>query len=186
MSVLSRLLNREPAGSGLVIAPMRRRDLTAIQVIERQVYPQPWSANVFVNEIDMAREGQRYYIVAYRNGQLVGYAGMMIVLEEAHITNIASDPDRRREGIGRQLLADLAWEALRRGCTGLTLEVRLSNAAAQGLYQQFGFEPAGIRKKYYENTEDAMVMWCHNIDTADYVDRLRQVCPETAQRVAAR
>ena len=67
MSVLSRLLNREPAGSGLVIAPMRRRDLTAIQVIERQVYPQPWSANVFVNEIDMAREGQRYYIVAYRN-----------------------------------------------------------------------------------------------------------------------
>ncbi len=182
MSVLSRLLNREPSARGLVIGPMRRRDLTAIQVIERQVYPQPWSVNVFTNEIDMAKQGQRYYIVGYRGGQLVGYAGMMIVMDEAHITNIASDPNRRREGIGRRLLADLAWEARHRGCSSLTLEVRISNVAAQGLYHQFGFEPAGIRQKYYENTEDAIVMWCHNIDTHEYADRLRQLCPEMADR----
>ena len=179
MSVLSRLLNREPPARGLVIEPMRRRDLTAIQVIERQVYPQPWSVNVFVNEIEMARQGHRYYVCAHRSGLLVGYAGMMVVLDEAHITNIAADPARHREGIGRRLLAELAWEARRRGCTGLTLEVRLSNVAAQGLYHRFGFEPAGIRQRYYENTEDAIVMWCHDIDSAEYAELLTRLCPES-------
>ena len=178
MSVLSRFLTRDVPARGLVISQMRRRDLTAIQVIERQVYPQPWSINVFLNEIEMVKNGQRYYIVASRGAQLVGYGGMMAVMGEAHITNLATDPSRRREGIGRRLLADLAWQARRMQCSGLTLEVRLSNEAAQGLYRRFGFEPAGIRQKYYENTEDAIVMWCHNIDTPEYAIRLRQLCPE--------
>lgn len=186
MSVLSRFLNRTPPARGLVIEPMRRRDLTAIQVIERQVYPQPWSVNVFANEIEMAKQGQRYYIAAHRAGHLVGYAGMMIIADEAHITNIAADPLRQREGIGRRLLAELAWEARRRRCVGLTLEVRISNVAAQGLYHQFGFEPAGIRQRYYENVEDAIVMWCHNIDTAEYSARLMQLSPESVSRTPRR
>ena len=186
MSVLSRFLNREPPARGLVIEPMRRRDLTAIQVIERQVYPQPWSVNVFANEIEMARQGHRYYVSAHRAGLLVGYAGMMIVVDEAHITNIATDPNRQREGIGRRILADLAWEARRRNCVALTLEVRLSNVAAQGLYHQFGFEPAGIRQKYYENTEDAIVMWCRNIDTPEYAARLAQLSPDSTPPGALR
>ncbi|MEO6122967.1 MAG: ribosomal protein S18-alanine N-acetyltransferase [Ilumatobacteraceae bacterium] len=180
MSMLSRLLNRTPPARGVVIEPMRRRDLTAIQVIERQVYPQPWSVNVFMSEIEMARQGHRHYICAHRAGLLVGYAGMMIVVDEAHITNIASDPIRQREGIGRRLLAELAWEARRRGCGALTLEVRLSNVAAQALYHQFGFEPAGIRQKYYENVEDAIVMWCRGIDTPEYAARLNQLVPDSA------
>ena len=180
MSVLSRFLNRTPPARGLVLAPMRRRDLTAIQVIERQVYPQPWSVNVFTNEIELARQGQRYYVTATRAGVLVGYAGMMLIGEEAHVTNIATDPQRQREGVGRRLLADLAWEARKRKCTGLTLEVRISNSAAQGLYHLFGFEPAGIRQKYYENVEDAIVMWCHNIDAPEYAVRLQQLCPDAA------
>jgi ribosomal-protein-alanine N-acetyltransferase len=186
MSVLSRFLNRMPPARGLVIEPMRRRDLTAIQVIERQVYPQPWSVNVFTNEIEMAKQGQRSYICAHRAGHLVGYAGMMIIADEAHITNIAADPLRQREGIGRRLLAELAWDARLRGCTGLTLEVRISNVAAQGLYHQFGFEPAGIRQRYYENVEDAIVMWCHEIDTPEYAARLTQLSPESAVRAVSR
>lgn len=186
MSVISRFLNRVPPARGLVIEPMRRRDLTAIQVIERQVYPQPWSVNVFANEIEMARQGQRYYVSAYRAGQLVGYAGMMIVVDEAHITNIASDPNRHREGIGRRLLADLAWEARRRHLTGMTLEVRISNVAAQGLYHQFGFEPAGVRQRYYENVEDAIVMWCHDIGSAEFAARLIQLSPESSSRTVSR
>ena len=182
MSVLSRFLNRTPPARGLVIEPMRRRDLTAIQVIERQVYPQPWSVNVFANEIEMARQGQRHYIVAHRAGELVGYAGMMIVADEGHVTNIAADPRRQREGVGRRLLAELAWEARRRRCVGLTLEVRISNVAAQGLYHQFGFEPAGIRQRYYENTEDAIVMWCHDIDSAEYAELLTRLSPDSAVR----
>ena len=57
----------------------------------------------------------------------------------------------------------------------------MGNDAAQGLYHQFGFEPAGVRQKYYENTEDAIVMWCHNIDTPEYAARLRQICPEAQE-----
>jgi ribosomal-protein-alanine N-acetyltransferase len=186
VSVLSRFLNRVPPARGLVLTPMRRRDLTAIQVIERQVYPAPWSVNVFTSEIELARQGQRYYVSAHRAGRLVGYAGMMIVGDEAHITNIATDPERQREGIGRRLLADLAWEARRRDCVGLTLEVRISNTAAQGLYHLFGFEPAGIRQRYYENVEDAIVMWCHNIDTAEYSARLMQLSPESVSRTPRR
>lgn len=184
MSVISRLLNREPHQRGLSIEPMRRRDLTAIQVIERQVYPQPWSVNVFTNEIEMARQGQRCYLVAMRDGHLVGYGGMMIIGDEAHITNIATDPAHQRQGIGRRLLAELAWEARRRNCVGLTLEVRLSNVGAQALYQQFGFEPAGIRRQYYENVEDAIVMWCNGIETAEYEVRLRQLSPHAGHPVA--
>ncbi len=184
--MISRLLNRMPPTKSVVISPMRRRDLTAIQVIERQVYPQPWSVNVFANEIEMARQGQRYYVCAHRGGQLVGYAGMMMVVDEAHITNLATDPNRHREGIGRRLLADLSWEARRRRCTAMTLEVRMSNVAAQALYRQFGFEPAGIRQKYYENVEDAIVMWCHDIGSADYAAKLIQLSPESSSRTVSR
>jgi len=182
MSVLSRFLNRVPPGQGLVIEPMRRQDLTAIQVIERKVYPLPWSATVFANEIEIAKSGQRYYVCAHRGGRIVGYAGMMIVVDEAHITNIATDPTHFREGIGRRLLADLAWEARRRHCSGLTLEVRLSNVAAQALYHQFGFEPGGIRQRYYENVEDAIVMWCHDIGSTEYAARLTRLSPESVAR----
>lgn len=186
MSVLSRFLNRVPPARGLVIEPMRRRDLTAIQVIERQVYPQPWSVNVFANEIEMARQGHRYYICAHRAGQLVGYAGMMLVVDEAHITNIAADPNRQRQGIGRRMLADLAWEARRRHCTAITLEVRMSNVAAQALYHQFGFEPAGIRQRYYENVEDAIVMWCRDIGSGEFAARLMRLSPHSSSRTVSR
>jgi ribosomal-protein-alanine N-acetyltransferase len=78
------------------------------------------------------------------------------------------------------LLAELAWAAIRRGSTGLTLEVRVSNTAAQALYERFGFQAAGVRKRYYENVEDAIVMWCHGIVEAPYRERLRALCPEAA------
>jgi [ribosomal protein S18]-alanine N-acetyltransferase len=178
MSVLSRLLSRSSPDDGLVISDMRRRDLTAIQVIERQVYPKPWSSAVFTSELDLAKEGQRKYITAYRHGDLVGYAGMMFAIDEAHVSNIAVDPTRQREGIGRRLLAELAWNARGRACTGMTLEVRISNVAAQELYRSFGFEAEGVRRNYYEAVEDAIVMWCHDIDSLEYGERLRELVPE--------
>lgn len=180
MSMLSRLLSRSTAAERLVIEPMRRRDLTAIQSIERQVYPKPWTIGVFTGELDLAKQGQRSYVSAFLRGQLVGYAGMMFNMDEAHITNIAVDPARQREGIGRRLLAELAWDARNHHCVGLTLEVRMSNVAAQGLYTEFGFEAAGVRKNYYENVEDAIVMWCHDIGSVEYGQRLCALCPQAA------
>jgi len=180
MSVLSRLLRR-PGDPQLVVEPMRRRDLAAIQPIEQVAYPRPWSPSVFQSEIDLARRGDRYYVVARREGELVGYGGLMFVVGDAHVTNIATHPDHQRSGVATRVLADLSWEAIRRGCQALTLEVRRSNTGAQALYRRFGFAPVGIRQKYYENVEDAIVMWCHDIGEASHRERLERLCPEAAR-----
>lgn len=181
MSVLSRLLGRSTDTAPLVIEPMRRRDVAAIQPIEHVSYPRPWSPGVFQSEIELSRRGDRHYIVARRAHELVGYAGMMFVVGDAHVTNIASAPSHRQQGIGTRLLAELAWEALARDCSALTLEVRTSNTAAQGLYRRFGFAPVGVRQKYYENVEDAIVMWCHEIAEPAYRERLVALCPEAVR-----
>jgi ribosomal-protein-alanine N-acetyltransferase len=103
----------------------------------------------------------------------------MFVVGDAHVTNIAVAVDRQRTGIATRMLAELAWEAINRGCDAMTLEVRVSNTGAQALYRRFGFVPAGVRQRYYENTEDAIVMWCHDIGEADYGDRLKLLSPES-------
>jgi ribosomal-protein-alanine N-acetyltransferase len=179
MSVLTRLLGRSGGDvPDLVVEPMRRRDVAAIQPIEQVSYPRPWSPAVFQSEIELSRRGDRHYIVARRAHEIVGYAGMMFVVGDAHVTNIASAPVHRGQGIGTRLLAELAWEAIARDCTALTLEVRTSNTSAQSLYRSFGFAPVGVRQKYYENVEDAIVMWCHEIGEAAYRERLAALCPE--------
>lgn len=179
MSVISRLLRRpDAAASDLVVEPMRRRDVAQIMPIEQASYPKPWTVGVFQSEIELSRREERCYVVGRRDGQVVGYAGLMFALDEAHVTNIACDPAHQRTGVGTRLLAELAWEAITRTCTALTLEVRVSNAAAQSLYRHFGFVPAGVRQRYYENTEDAIVMWCHGIDQPVYSERLSTLCPE--------
>ncbi|MFN6120914.1 MAG: ribosomal protein S18-alanine N-acetyltransferase [Actinomycetes bacterium] len=181
MSVLSRLLRRPGEDAGIVIEPMRRRDVPAIMEIEQVSYPKPWTPNVFQSEIELSRRGERHYLVARRDTRLVGYAGAMFVVVDAHVTNIAAAPHQRRTGVATRLLAELAWEAIRRDCQALTLEVRASNTGAQALYREFGFAPVGIRQKYYENVEDAIVMWCHDIAEAPYRARLAELCPEAAR-----
>ena len=173
MSIVSRLLKPSSQESyGLSIEPMRRRHLGDVLKIEEQVYPKPWTSGVFSSEIDLARRGERFYIVAKEKNQLVGYAGLMFMVDEAHISNIAVDPQRRREGIGKYLLFQLIEQAIVRGAQALTLEVRASNTSAHALYRIFGFAPAGIRQRYYEHTEDALVMWAHDIQSAEYRLRL--------------
>jgi ribosomal-protein-alanine N-acetyltransferase len=179
MSVLSRLLWRD-TDEHLAIEPMRRRHLDDVLHIEQGSYPKPWSRNVFHSEMELARNGDRHYIVARSGGAVVGYAGLMFVVGDAHVTNIAVAHDRQRSGIGTRLMASLAWEAIRRGCEAMTLEVRVSNTAAQTMYRNFGFVPAGVRQRYYENTEDAIVMWCHDIGTPQYAQRLATLCPDLA------
>jgi ribosomal-protein-alanine N-acetyltransferase len=171
MSVLARLLDRTGSGDP-VIEPMRRRHVGQILTIERASYPKPWSAQVFHEELDQARAGYRYYLVARRGRTVIGYGGLMFAVDEAHVTNLAVHPEHRREGVATRLLLALADDAIARGCPAWTLEVRASNVAAQELYRRFGFAPAGVRGRYYEGVEDAIVMWCHDIQTADYERRL--------------
>ncbi len=180
MSVLARLLRRAEDGV-LTIEPMRRRHLAAMMPIELVSYPRPWPIGVFKTEIEMMRLGERHYLVAREDGTVVGYGGLMFVLDDAHVTNIAVAPKRQRSGIATRLLAELAWQAIARGCQALTLEVRASNTAAQALYHQFGFVPAGVRQKYYENADDAIVMWCNDLALPEYRERLRALSPEAAR-----
>ena len=97
----------------------------------------------------------------------------MMTLDEGHVTTIAVDPRRHRSKIGTRLLLVLAREAIARGATALTLEVRMSNTAAQDLYRRFGFGPVGVRKNYYQEVnEDALVMWAHEVDQPAYAELL--------------
>lgn len=185
MSVRSRFLRRPDVHSDLLIGPMHRRDVSPIMAIENLSYPKPWTIGVFHSEIEMARRGERHYIVARRDHRLVGYGGLMFAVGDAHVTNIACAPKHQRTGVATRLLAELAWEAIARDCQALTLEVRASNVAAQGLYREFGFGPVGMRQKYYENVEDAMVMWCHDIAEQPYRERLAALCPEAVRGVDA-
>ena len=178
MSVLSRLLGRE-SDEQVVIEPLRRRHLADVLEIEQVSYPKPWSRNVFHSELELARAGDRYYVVARAGAVAIGYAGLMFVVGDAHVTNIAVAPARQRGGVATRLLATLSWEAINRGCEAMTLEVRVSNTGAQALYRQFGFVPAGVRQRYYENTEDAIVMWCHDIGEREFRDRLASLSPES-------
>ena len=99
---------------------------------------------------------------------VVGYAGDDD-LDDGHVTTIAVDPKWHRNKIGTRLLLVLAREAILRGATSLTLEVRMSNKGAQEMYRRFGFGPVGVRKNYYQETnEDALVMWVHDIDSPEY------------------
>jgi len=190
MSVLSRLLRRADGSpdrgevghrSGVLIEPMRRRDLGQVLAIENVSYPKPWTTGVFESEIELSRAGERYYLVARREGRVAGYAGVMFVVGDAHVTNIACAPQHHRTGVATRLLAELAWVAIDRECQALTLEVRSSNVGAQVLYRNFGFAPVGVRQKYYENVEDAIVMWCHDILEPPYRQRLTALCPEAAR-----
>ncbi len=176
--MLSRLLGRD-ADDELVIEPMRRRHLADVLEIEQVSYPKPWSRNVFHSELELARAGDRYYVVARSGAVAIGYAGLMFVVGDAHVTNIAVSADRQRTGVATRLMANLAWEAINRGCEAMTLEVRVSNVGAQALYRSFGFVPAGVRQRYYENTEDAIVMWWHDIADRESRERLAVLSPES-------
>ena len=180
MSVLARFLGRT-SGDGLAIEPLRRRHLADVMPIEQSSYPLPWTIGVFQSEIEMMRRDERHYLVARDGNDLVGYGGLMFAVGDAHVTNIAVAASRQRQGIATRLLAELAWGAIDHGCGALTLEVRVSNVGAQALYREFGFIPAGVRAKYYENVEDAIVMWCNDLVLPEYRDRLRSLSPEASR-----
>jgi len=146
---------------------MTPADLDEVMAIEHLSYLTPWSRDAFASELL-----QRYtvYLVARAGQRVVGYAGMHVIWEQAHVTNVAVHPEHRGRGIGERLLRALIGVARRRGVTQMTLEVRASNAPAQGLYRKLGFvtAPGAVRKGYYTDTgEDAIVMWKEPLDDTE-------------------
>lgn len=142
------------------IRPMRVEDIPAVLDIEARALPRPWPPGALRHEIE-ANPQAAYFVARLRSeaGRVVGYAGLWMQVDEAHISMIAVDPTLQRRGVGEQLLLRLADHALAAGAERLTLEVRASNRAAQALYARYGFEVVGRRERYYsDNNEDALIM----------------------------
>jgi ribosomal-protein-alanine N-acetyltransferase len=154
-----------------MIRAMSRSDVPAVATLEREIYPQPWSARVFFDELGHAN---RSYIVATERDEIVGYGGFMLVESDAHITTLGVAHGRRRRKLGTRILLALVERAVGRGARHLTLEVRASNTDAQVLYERFGFSPVGKRKGYYQG-EDAIVMWALDVDAEEYGTRLDEI-----------
>jgi ribosomal-protein-alanine N-acetyltransferase len=153
---------------------MRRRHLRSVLRVDHEVCPRPWTLALFLSEL--AAGPSRHYVVARAGTAVVGYGGLMVSVGEGHITTLAVDPPWQRRSVGTRLLLALASYGVDEGCTGLTLEVRMGNVAAQALYRRFGFVPAGVRRGYYAETkEDALIMWAHDLDTPAYLRRLATI-----------
>ncbi len=159
------------------IGPMRRRHIGRVTKIEATVYPRPWSKALFFSELSQGRA--RRYLVARHRGMIVGYAGMMFMPGEAHVTNIAVDPDYHGLKVGSRLLLTLVTDAMARSSDILSLEVRVSNDPAQRMYEKFGFDKVGRRRGYYvETNEDAYVMSVKDALGTEYRLRLKAIREE--------
>lgn len=151
----------------ITIRDMTVDDLARVVDLESANQPRPWSVGLFEDEL--AAEG-RIYLVA-EDADLVGFGGVMLIGDEAHVTNLLVDPSRRREGVGRALMIALTKAAVEAGARHLTLEVRQSNEAAKRLYGGLGLSPVGVRPDYYGD-EAALIMWRHDIDEPTYLEEL--------------
>ncbi|MHB1210309.1 MAG: ribosomal protein S18-alanine N-acetyltransferase [Acidimicrobiales bacterium] len=135
-----------------------RRDLRELLAIEEAQFPEPWTKTMLLDEITNVET--RRYTVAVEKGRVVGYLGVMFVLDELHVNTIGTLPGEEGRGIASSLLDEALEDAKARAITRATLEVATSNERAQRLYFRYGFKPVGVRKNYYERThEDALVLW---------------------------
>ncbi len=144
---------------------MTLEDVDAVCEIEKQSFAIPWSREAFVREVTENRCAR--YLVAREDGVAVAYAGMWLVLDEGHVTNIAVRKDARGRGLGELVARALMQLAADTGINYMTLECRRSNLVAQSLYKKLGFIEVGFRKRYYaDNNEDALVMACEQLPEA--------------------
>jgi [ribosomal protein S18]-alanine N-acetyltransferase len=156
------------------IVEMRRRDVPSIVAIEREIFAEPWSQGLYLSEL--AQRATRRYYVAVAAGDVVGYSGGILVAGEAHVTTIGVAPSWQKRKIGARLLYRFVFDAREWGADSITLEVRMSNAPAQRLYEWFGFAPVGVRKNYYVATgEDGLVMHVSDVESEEYGERLRGI-----------
>lgn len=145
-------------------------DLNAVMAIEPIAFgTHHWSQQSFENELSNSI-GHYFAGVDRDSDELAGYSGFWLISgEEAHITTLAVHPNYRRQYVGERLLINNILEARRRGARWITLEVRVSNEKAQGLYFKYGFKSLGMRRNYYQdNSEDALVLWTENIETPQF------------------
>ena len=142
--------------SEITVGLMTVDDVDAVHEIETACFKTPWSKESFRHEV--TENASARYVVLREDGRAIAYAGVWFILDEAHITNIAVHPQRRGMGYGERVTREMIQLAADSGMNWMTLEVRRSNKIAQNLYHKLGFIDVGYRKRYYENSEDALIM----------------------------
>jgi ribosomal-protein-alanine N-acetyltransferase len=158
----------------VVIEDMTLDDVDGVQEVERASFPVPWPTNAFKHELTQNKNAR--YVVARERDRIVGYAGLWLMVDEAHITTFAVLPEHRRRRIGERMLQRLFDVADELGAEWLTLEVRVSNLGAQRLYEKYGFRRAGVRRRYYsDNNEDALIMWTDRLRDHAVRERLAKL-----------
>lgn len=141
------------------VVPMTEKYIDDVAVIDESCFHIPWTKNDFAREIKENKLAI-YFVAINECDKAVAYAGMWHVINEGHITNVAVLPEYRGQGLGDLLMDSIDDKAVELEMIGVTLEVRISNYAAQKLYTRHGYKPEGFRKKYYTDTnEDAVIMW---------------------------
>jgi len=161
----------------LHMRPMTEEDLPFVQLIEGASFTTPWPPHAYRQELESNRLA--HYLVALIGERVVGYGGIWLMVDEAHITTFAVHPSFRRRRIGERMLIALLDLAVDRGAREATLEVRLSNLAARRLYEKYGFRPVGIRPRYYsDNQEDALIMTTEPLATPLMRDRIAHLRAE--------
>jgi ribosomal-protein-alanine N-acetyltransferase len=155
----------------LEIARMVADDIPVVLAIELRSFQSAWPTNAFANEL---RDNKlAHYFVGRLDGTIVAYGGIWVILEDSHVTTIAVRPDQRGKRLGEEMLVHLLDEAIERGASWITLEVRETNDVAQKLYRKYGFTVVSTRRGYYsDNNESALVMWAGNLKGPLYASRL--------------
>ena len=176
-----------------VVELMQPADLRQVMAIERTAFPTPWPASAYHHELTQ-NDLSTYVVLRQQSVQprasrprlfgrtlsraarrvlpLLGYGGLWMIVDEAHISTLAVHPGWRGRGLGELLLVSLIEVALLCGAAEVTLEVRVSNKVAQGLYRKHAFAQVGRRKAYYtDNREDALIMTTPRLDDPSYVAR---------------
>ncbi len=144
--------------AGWTIRAAERRDVPDLLAIEVAQFPEPWTRSMLLEEI--TNQETRRYRVAVEDATIIGYLGVMFVMDELHVNTLGTLPGHEGRGVATSLLEEAWADARERGVARATLEVAASNTRAQELYFRFGFAPVGVRKNYYERTgEDALVLW---------------------------
>ena len=147
-------------------------DVEVVAELDKQCFPSPWTVGAYLNEV---HNPSAYYVVARVDSRIIGYAGLWLIMDEAHITTIGVAPELRGQKIGESILIHILDEAIHRGARRVTLEVRKSNLIAQRLYDKYGFHTVAVRKAYYtNNNEDALVMWVDDMWNNDFLKILRK------------
>jgi len=169
--------------NGPILAPLTVADLEEVALIENNSFTAPWPTSAYTTELTTNRLAR--YVGARIDGTLVGFGGIWLMVDEAHITTMAVLPAHRRSGVATALLLELLQEARRGGARVATLDVRVSNAGAQRLYRAFGFVEVGRRIRYYDdNDEDALVMTTAELESPTQLAAEAALRSRAVERIA--